>query len=190
MSVTIGTTATSEEIKARWAFSEIPSPRFGPSYRGHGPSHLHDLAHGGEPFEKVPPADWPHLLEMISKHGRNEGFVSNIDTLGGATFTCTAWHLSDLMNSHVLPTFGNVSYPVFLTQNPSIVLAGGSPRFDSHDPRAVASSIDPGVPFVQREPCIVIRYGGHDVLIEGYLRSLLWLRKNDPATPLLVWLPN
>jgi hypothetical protein len=54
------------------------------------------------------------------------------------------------------------------------------------DPRVVAWSIDPAHSFEQFEAVIVILIGGRPMLLDGYLRSLLWLRRNDPSKPLLL----
>lgn len=189
MAVTIGTTATSTEVKARWAYAEISSARFGKGYAGHGPAYLHALARGGTPFSAVDPRDWPHLVDM-AHHGRNKDFVDNVDSCGSPTYRCDGWQMTDLLGTLVLPTFGRVPYPTFLTKNPSIVLKSGMPVFDDADPRVVAWSIDPNLPFDQVEPIIIIKVdNGRPMILEGYLRSLLWLRMNDPSRPLLAWLP-
>jgi hypothetical protein len=188
MTVAIGTLATSSEIKARWAYSEIPSLRFGKKYLGQGPDHLRTLALDGAPFSAVNPNDWPQLVAM-AEHGRNKDFVDSIDLFGAPSYRCEGWQLDDLLDALTLPAFGRVPYPTFLTRNPGAVLKGGMPAFDEADPRVVAWSVDPTQPFVQTEPIIVVRIQGQLMIIDGYLRSLLWFRKHDAKQPLLAWLP-
>jgi hypothetical protein len=186
--VPVGTLATSVEVKARWAYSEIPSLRFGKKYVGHGPRRLHTLALGGAPFSNVDPGDWP-VLQAMAEHARNKEFIDSIDAFGSPSFQCTRWRIEELLNVQTLPLFGRVSYSAFLTRNPCAVLRNGLPAFDEADPRVVAWSIDSTEPFEQIEPVIVVIVRGQPLLLDGYLRSLLWLRRNDPAKPLLVWLP-
>jgi hypothetical protein len=186
--VTVGTLATSVEVKARWAYSEISSLRFGNKYVGHGTEHLRGLALAGAPFSDVDPSDWSVLVAMVGQ-GRNKEMIDSIDVFGAPCFRCGSWRVDDLLNVQTLPLFGHLPYSVFLTRNPGAVLRNGIPAFDEADPRVVAWSIDPSQPFEQIEPVIVIRVQGRPLLLDGYLRSLLWFRRNDPAKPLLAWLP-
>ena len=42
-----GQNAPPDELKARWAYSELTSTRFQGDYAGIGPQHLHDMASKG-----------------------------------------------------------------------------------------------------------------------------------------------
>jgi hypothetical protein len=44
-------------------------------------------------------------------------------------------------------------------------------------------------PFNQTEPVIVIPYHGKNLLLEGYLRSVLFIRNANPDLKILVWYP-
>jgi hypothetical protein len=186
--VPIGTFATSVEVKARWAYSEIASLRFGHKYVGLGAEHLRGLALAGAPFSDVDPSDWSILVSM-AEQARNKEMIESIDAFGAPSFKCESWSVEDLLNVQTLPLFGHFPYSVFLTKNPCAVLRNGIPAFDEADPRVVAWSIDPTQPFEQVEPVIIIRVQGRPLLLDGYLRSLLWFRRNEPAKPLLAWLP-
>lgn len=181
----LGTTATAEEVKARWAYSEISSSRFGKYYIGHTPAHLEALAKTSAPFSQVSSQDWPTLVSLIETYGRNKLFVDNIDIHGSPRFVCTAWGIQELLNSWTVPAFGQLPYPVFLSRPPARNATGG---VDDADPRYCAQSIPFDPNFKQTEPAIIIK-PGVNMLLEGYLRSILWLRLNDPNTPFLVWLP-
>ena len=186
MASIIGTIATAQEVKARWAYSEMSSERFGKNYIGQTPAHLNKLSTSHASFSQVSQQDWPILVALIEIHGRNKVFVDNIDVHGAPQFICAAWDVLDLLNCWTLPTFGRVPYPAFLSRPPSTVAAGG---VDDADPRYRAQGIPFDPKFIQSEPAIVIR-PGLEMLLEGYLRSILWLRCNDPNMPFLVWLPH
>jgi hypothetical protein len=185
--VPIGTLATSIEVKARRAYSEISSLRFGSKYVGRGSEHLRRLALAGVPFSDVDPGDWSVLVSM-AEQGRNKEMIDSIDAFGAPSFRCESWRVEDLLNVQTLPLFGHLSYSAFLTRNPCAVLRNGIPAFDEADQRVIAWSIDPAQPFEQIEPVIVIRVQDKPLLLDGYLRSVLWFRKSDPAKPLLAWL--
>jgi hypothetical protein len=44
-------------------------------------------------------------------------------------------------------------------------------------------------PFVQTEPVIVLPYCSINILIDGYLRGVLFTRGPDPDAKILVWFP-
>lgn len=180
----IGTRATAQEIKARWAYSEIPSSRFGKHYVGHTPAHLDGLARSGAPFSQVASTDWPTLVSLIENFGRDKSFVDNIDVNGGPHYVCAGWGVQDLLNCLTIPVFDQAPYPVFLSRPPNRDALG---QVDDADPRYCAYNLPFSPHFTQSEPAIVIRPGGANMLLEGYLRSILWLRL--PTTPFLVWLP-
>src|SRR4051812_10762645 len=114
----IGTIATAQEVKARWAYGEISSPRFGKHYIGHTPAHLQALSTSLIPFSKLSQQDWPILVSLIENYGRNKPFVDNVDVHGAPQFICTAWNISDLLNCWTLPVFDQLPYPVFLSRPP------------------------------------------------------------------------
>ena len=64
------------------------------------------------------------------------------------------------------------------------------PRFNEpSDPRVQADRIPLETPFVQTEPVIVLPYGSINILIDGYLRGVLFMRSPDPDATILVWFP-
>jgi len=59
---------------------------------------------------------------------------------------------------------------------------------DLSDPRFKAWGTPvKAAPFAQTEPLISIKVGSDHMLIEGYVRSILWVR--SPAKSLLMWVP-
>jgi hypothetical protein len=60
---------------------------------------------------------------------------------------------------------------------------------EKYDPRVQADAIPLETEFVQSEPVIVLPYGEFNLLIDGYLRSVLFMRSPNPDARILVWYP-
>jgi hypothetical protein len=181
----IGRTATAREIKARWAFNEVLSDRFGGIYDTMlSPLLLTRIRQGCE-FGEVAPEHWSSLVEGLNK-ARNAEFTAIVDAFGLNGYVCTAWSVEDLMNAKVLPAFGQgLAYREFLTMFP---VSKASGAIDPRDPRFKAWETPvKRAPFVQTEPLIAINVGCDHMLIEGYTRSILWLR--SAVKSLLMWVP-
>lgn len=178
------TVITAEEVKARWAYCEITSDRFGKTYKTNLPPSVYDAAVDGVPFAQVPGSEWPGLIVAL-KIARNPGFIDNIDTCGAPNYVCTEWQVPDLLSCWTLPCFYQARYFEFLARPPGKDAAGNpddaDPRFKSH-----LIPFDPN--FKLEEPLIAILMNRAPMLIEGYLRSILWLR--NPVYPLRVWMPD
>jgi hypothetical protein len=178
-----GQTATAREIKARWAFSEISSDRFGGPYRTALAQPLYDQVKGGCNFSDIEQSCWDSLIQGLNT-ARGPKFTGIIDAFGLSGYVCMEWRVEDLMSAKVLPKFGeDLRYREFLTTYPMPQLTGaldlGDPRFNAWGtPVRVAS-------FVQKEPLISIKTGSDHMLIEGYTRSILWVR--SPGKSLLMW---
>jgi hypothetical protein len=180
-----GQTATAREIKARWAFSEVLSDRFGGPYSTVLAQPLHSQVTGGCSFSDIQESDWDNLIQGLNA-ARNVGFTANIDTFGPSGYVCVEWSVEDLMNAKVIPNFGqDLFYREFLTMFPMSQPTGA---LDLSDPRFKAWRIPVNAaPFVQTEPLISIKVDSDHMLIEGYARSILWIR--SPAKSLLMWVP-
>jgi hypothetical protein len=137
-----------------------------------------------EPFESVSPSDWPVLVAALER-ARPNGFVDNIDTCGAPQYICAEWSPSDLLQTITLPVFGGLPYPIFLARPPGTDRNG---NVDPYDPRYVNHRIPLDPDFAHFDPLIAIIFDGKKMLIEGYLRSILWLR--NPKAPLWVWVPK
>jgi hypothetical protein len=175
---------TSEEVKARWAYAEINSQRFGGTYEANLPSDVYASAMGRVPFENLSSEVWPALLAAL-KQARNPSFIDKIDAFGAPTYECVEWQVVDLLNCSTLPCFGGMTYWKFLAMPPAVDAAG---NLDRGDPRFVSHRIPFDPSYSIQEPLIAIVVSGRPMLIEGYLRSLLWLR--NPIRPFLMWLPK
>ena len=179
-----GQTATAREIKARWAYSEVLSDRFGGPYSLILDRPLLDRIKGGCPFSEIEELHWDFLILGLNT-ARSPRFSGNIDTCGPNGYVCVEWSIDDLLNSRVLPHFGlGLCYREFLTLLPA---SAGPGAIDPADPRLKAWMTPLQPAFAQNEPLISIRIGADLMLIEGYARSLLWFR--SPTKPLLIWQP-
>jgi hypothetical protein len=178
-----GQMATAREVKARWAFSEVCSDRFGGPYSAILAPPLYHQVTGGCHFEDLPESCWDNLIQGLNT-ARQESFTGIIDAFGLGGYVCMEWSVEDLMNARVIPKFGEgLCYREFLTMSPMSQLAGAldlcDPRF-----RAWATPVK-AASFVQTEPLISIKAGADHMLIEGYARSILWVR--SPGKSLLMW---
>jgi hypothetical protein len=178
-----GKVIAAAEVKARWGYAEVTSARFGETYKRLLSNDLFEAVHSGVPFDNLSPGDHTALI-LALKSARNPGFVDNVEQFGAAQYECTEWQVGDLLNSMTIPAFGQVPYYVFLARPPGSD-AAGTP--DSADPRYQGHKIPFDPNFEITEPLIAINFGSL-MLLEGYLRSILWLR--SPAKPLDVWIPK
>jgi hypothetical protein len=181
-----GQTATAREIKARWAFNEVLSDRFGAPYSAILPQALYAKVKAGCKFNDIDEADWDLLIQGLNT-ARDPSFTGIIDAGGSNGYICLEWSIEDLMNAKVIPSFGvDLCYRHFLTMFPVSKPTGA---VDLSDPRfkAWATPVVGPPSFVQSEPLISIKVGSDHMLIEGYTRSILWVR--SAAKPLLVWVP-
>jgi hypothetical protein len=179
MMVAKGQVATAEEVKARWAYCEMdPRSRFYPCYANQGPSPLLDWAKEGKPFSEIPTSDWPELLRRLA--GARPDFHANAD--GAAIYVCEGWTKDKLRSVFTIPFYESVPYPAFMD---------GKPKDDPGDPRRIIEEIEIPQEYRQDEPVIIVMHpNGWPILLEGYLRSLMFMRSPDPAAELLAWVPK
>lgn len=178
-----GRIATAREIKARWAFSEVRSDRFGGPYRTVLAQPLYNQVMEGCDFSDIQQSHWDDLIRGLNT-ARNARFTGIIDAFGLSGYICAEWSVEDLMNAKVIPKFGEgLCYREFLTMSPMSQLTGaidlGDPRFNAWATPVKTCS------FVQTEPLIAIKAGSDHMLIEGYTRSILWVRSAGKS--LLMW---
>lgn len=179
-----GKIIAAEEVKARWGYAEVNSERFGQTYKANLPPDVFRAAKDGVAFDQLAAADHPALVAAL-KNARPAEFVDNIDQWGAPRYECVEWLPNDLLNSITIPVFDCIPYFAFLARPPKMD-AQGNP--DNGDPRHASHRIPFNQNFEPMEPLIAISINGHHMLLEGYLRSILWLRQ--PTNPLLVWVPK
>lgn len=181
-------TITAEQAKAVWAYGEITSSRRGKRYRRAAPAHIVKLAESAEPFACLPHADQAALVETLLAC-RSPKLVANLDR--SKRYRRIQLSRRELLALWALPVFDRlaggriVPYRDFLRDPPMLGADGTVNRRDpGHAARSVQSDI-----FRQRNPGIIINVSRRPVLIEGYLRSLLFLRDRN-ASAFDVWWPS
>ena len=122
---------------------------------------------------------------------RGTGFAGNIDS--AQIYLCEGWDKQKLMSILAVPAFNPplkrqvIPYSQFYNGMPN---TGPGMTPEASDPRVAIASITIPAIYVQDEPVIVISVQGHLILLEGYLRSLLFMKSPDPKAELLAWVPQ
>ena len=80
----------------------------------------------------------------------------------------------------------HIKYREFINNPPHIV--DGKPEWS--DPRVSAHDTPLTIPFTQEEPGIAIQINGNRLLIDGYCRSVLFVRDSKDTDQFLVWMPD
>jgi hypothetical protein len=170
-------TASTLELKARWAFGEMSSLRWAAKYRALGS----DKIRGGLRFEELNDEERTYLSWMAM--GARPFLVAALDR--HQNYQRQFWTKGRLAQVYTIPRMApdrqsNIPFLSFLA----------CPRFaEDEDPRAQADRIPFATPFEQKEPVIVLPYDEKCILVEGYLRSVLFMRGDDPDARLAVWFP-
>lgn len=180
----IGSIVTREELLARWAFAETRSSRFGPRMRRAMSHALQECLARVTTFGDVAQSDWQDLIRAVTATRKEPSALFDLGP-GADRFVCGKWTATELLNCMTLPVLGSTSFfrllalPPFRTKDRSI---------HPNDLRHAASEIPFDQHFTVVEPVIAIPSGERPMLIDGYLRSILWLR--NPVGHLPVWLPE
>jgi hypothetical protein len=118
---------------------------------------------------------------MIERYRKN--LVAELDR--AETYECLAWTKQQLGQAYTILRMApsrkeNIPFLSFIA----------CPRFaESWDPRVQADEIPFDTPFVQMEPVIILPHGTMHILIEGYLRSVLFMRSRELDARIMVWVP-
>lgn len=183
-----GTKISARDMRARWSWSELTSPRFGTKIAQHGNAaeRLQKLAKDGARFENLPETDKDILASIAEK--RHSNFLQNV--AGVKEFICEEWTREDLLESDVIQTLSPnkdriIPYREFINNPP--IMIDGEPEWS--DPRYSADSWQTGKPFSQDEPALAVRFGEKKILLDGYGRSVLFMRHGRDTDRFFVWMP-
>jgi len=172
-----GTRVSADEVKARWAYSEIWADRWKAEYADYEPEKVRQ----GLAFENLSPDEKAHLLFMLMNW---RGYVApEVDKF--QIYECQSWTKDQLARTYTIMQMAP-------DQNSNIPFLSFCicPRFNNKDdPRVQADAIPLETEFVQTEPVIVLPYDEMNLLIDGYLRSVLFMRSPNPEARILVWYP-
>ena len=173
-----GARITREELKVRWAFSEFRAERWRAGYAALSAGKIRE----GVAFPELTPDEVSHLSWMIEKCRAN--LVPELNKAD--TYECQAWTKEQLGRIYTI-----VPMSPSREENIPILSFIACARFtEQSDPRVQADKIPFDTPFVQTEPVIVLPYGAIQLLIDGYLRSVLFMRSRDPDARIMVWVPG
>jgi len=179
----IGTIISRQELLARWAFAETRSSRFGGRMRHAINRALYQRLAQARNFGDVAQSDWQGLINALTSTRRGPFAILGIGHWADK-FVCGRWTATELLNCMTLPVLGSTSFFRFLALPP---LRTSERSIHPYDPRHAASEIPFDQHFTVVEPVIAVPSGNRYMLIDGNLRSILWLR--NPASPLPVWVP-
>ncbi len=169
--------ASVDEMKSRWVYSEISSPRWGHAYellRGHTP--LLEKAQLHIPFSSLTADEQAQLLEYAPNSSRR-GLMGRL--AGYALYRLEHWDKSQLLATHTTHAFGSVPYADFFAADPAD---------DANDPRAAAKHL-PYYPGTWEAAIAVQEHGGF-MLIDGYTRSVVFMKEAPDGARLPVWVPD
>ena len=160
----LGTRITREQLKARWAFSELSAERWRTTYAAYPLEKIRqDVA-----FADLTPEEITHPAWIAEKS--REHFVPELNRAD--VYECQAWTKDQHGRTYTIAELApdrnsNIPFLSFIA----------CPRFsETSDPRVQADRIPFETPFVQTEPVIVLPYDTINILIDGSLRSVLFMR--------------
>lgn len=184
----IGREIEKKELQARWAYTELTSVRFKSNYEPSANSDLFYKAENGVDFSSLTADERDRLVKLHEKYRR--GFLPLMEF---ARFSCESWSKLQLASIWALPAFdpNGKQHPIpFLTflALPRLNNLDGTP--DNGDPRREADKVPTDQGFGQTEPLVVGLLGTVPILIDGYCRAVLFMRSENPAAQLLVWIPR
>ncbi len=186
MALAVGRIAPQQEVLARWAYSEIVSPRVGGLYHQRAElAGATELALGGIPFDQIPRDHHPDLAAaatfiratysaIITQHPR---------------FLLAEWDKEKVGAVFVDKWFNTphrdipMKFRDFVRWNRNVSIDGS---LHPPDPRIAADAIPRGTPPLTEEAPIVTGVAP-GFLVDGYLRCLLFLRDAPETAKLPMW---
>lgn len=174
-----------DEVKARWAYGELLSPGKAAAYVDAGLADLATLARAGLRFEQLEGTDRQRLGDAIAQV-RGPGLAAAMDT--HATFRLENWSAARLAQCFVVSQF---DLPHRARQLPyyDFLLAAEVPAIRGlmapDDPR-VRADAGPAAPFAGSEAAVCV-YPFPGVLVDGYLRGVLFFRHASPEATFPIW---
>ncbi len=191
MLVPEGTNATTQEVRARWAYGEMSSDRFGPKYRAHSISKaILDCADNHAVFEDVDKSGWEEWDDLRDLARTGEYLHDSLKQW--QSFECAYWSKADFATVLAIPAFNKARgrpfpYMDFYNGLPDTGVKQGILGFaEDSDPRVQAFR-SPDMP--QSQPAVCQLFKGMHLLVDGYLRSIIFMRQAKPDLRFAVWVP-
>lgn len=181
-----GKIIAAHELQARWAYAELDSERFGANFSGPELDRLRGEKARGKTFDQIDRADHAALVRLLYS-SRDAGLIGAVSA--ASNYRAEEWTKVQFTRIFVVPHYGNgrfVPYAEFYFGAPR---TGPDGSLDEDDARVQALRI-PAAPDPQDvERLILVRRQGLLVLVEGYLRSVVFMRSPDPNLLIPVWAP-
>ena len=171
--------ATVDEMKSRWVYSELGSPRWGEAYaqlRGHTP--LLEKAKRHVPFASLTADEHKQLLEYAPNSSRR-GLMGRLSN--HSSYRLERWTKTQLRATHTTQHYSSVPFDKFLSGQPK-------PGEEANDPRAAAKGL--GYHPDKWEAAMVVGKRGDYMLLDGYTRSVAYLREAPASAKIAMWVPD
>lgn len=181
-----GTLIDTTDLLARWAYSELTSSRFRDRYNNSVSSELAEQAGSGVAFDALD-AHARQELARAAEATREAGLVEAV--LGHSQFRYELWSKGRLAQTHAVASYfpdaddHNHPYLEFY-RSPAASQADGNP--DANDARHVLGGIA-RAPYVPATEAIIVAMPFPGVLVDGYLRSAVFMRDGSPLDILPAW---
>jgi hypothetical protein len=171
--------ATVDEMKSRWVYSELGSPRWGETYaqlKGNTP--LLEKARLHVPFSSLTADERAQLLDYAPNSSRR-GLMARLGN--HANYRLEQWDKSQVSATRTTQAYGSVPYDEFL--------AGGcKPGEEATDAREAAKTL-PYYPGTCEAGMVVCKPGDY-MLLDGYTRSVVFMKEAPPGATFAVWVPD
>ncbi len=171
--------ATIDEMKSRWVYSELGSPRWGEAYaqlEGHTP--LLEKASLHVPFSSLTEDERQQLLEY-APHSSRRGLMGRLSN--HENYHLEHWDKNQVRATKTTHGYGATTYDAFLA-------GSAKPGEEATDAREAAKTLPyyPGV----WEAGIVVGEPGDYMLLDGYTRSVVFMREAPADAKFAVWTPD
>jgi hypothetical protein len=171
--------ATADEMKSRWIYSELGSPRWGEAYaqlKGNTP--LLEKARLHIPFSSLTSDEHEQLLEYAPSSSRR-GLMGRLSN--HSDYRLEQWDKSQISATRTTHAYGSVLYDEFLSES-------CEPGEEATDAREAAKKL----PFYPGtwEAGIVVGKPGDYMLLDGYTRSVVFMKEAPPGAKFAVWVPD
>jgi hypothetical protein len=174
-----------DNVRARWAYSELLSIGHGHLYQGQGVPELKEKARRRVPFDELGKAE--HYL-LVDQFDRVRGPYLNRYLIGIATFKPVRWTRDNLAAVYVIPYFARdvssleylkVTFKQWIEAEPVRPLHQDHARYAAYG----------AAPSTQDDPLTVGQYSHLPALLDGYHRAVRFWRTSVPAATLAVYVP-
>jgi len=171
--------ATVDEMKSRWIYSELGSPRWAEAYEQlRGDTPLLEKAKLHVPFAALSEDEREQLLRYAPISSRR-GLMGRLNN--HAAYRLEHWDKQRIRTTTTIHAYGSVPYAEFLAGH-------CPPGEEAADPREAAKALPyyPGT----WEAGIVVGKPGEYMLLDGYTRSVVFMKEAPADATFALWVPE